>query len=134
MLTHEWIHATELDVNAGTRRDVPLTPRQAASLNVTWEGERWGRIGFEAYLVGRQALDDDPYLAEGRCYALVGLLGERPFGRVRAFLNLENLFDVRQTKDAPLVRPARLPDGRWTVGAWAPLDGRTLNGGVRVAF
>jgi hypothetical protein len=25
-------------------------------------------------------------------------------------------------------------DGRWTVDAWAPLDGRNINGGVRVAF
>ena len=29
---------------------------------------------------------------------------------------------------------ARLPDGRWTVSAWAPLDGRVFNGGVRLAF
>jgi hypothetical protein len=25
-------------------------------------------------------------------------------------------------------------DGRWTVDAWAPLDGRVVNGGVRVQF
>ena len=25
-------------------------------------------------------------------------------------------------------------DGRWTVDAWAPLDGRTWNGGLRLAF
>jgi hypothetical protein len=30
--------------------------------------------------------------------------------------------------------PAEVPDGRWTVGAWAPLDGRVWNGGVRVAW
>ena len=53
---------------------------------------------------------------------------------LRLFLNVENLADVRQTKDAPLVLPQRRPDGRWTVDAWAPLDGRTWNGGIRVAF
>lgn len=42
--------------------------------------------------------------------------------------------DVRQTREHPLVRPARAPDGRWTVDAWAPLEGRTFNGGVRVRF
>jgi hypothetical protein len=25
-------------------------------------------------------------------------------------------------------------DGRWTVDAWAPLDGRSINAGVRVTF
>jgi len=25
-------------------------------------------------------------------------------------------------------------DGRWTVDAWAPLDGRNINGGIRVNF
>jgi len=25
-------------------------------------------------------------------------------------------------------------DGRWTVDAWAPLDGRVINGGVRFVF
>jgi len=25
-------------------------------------------------------------------------------------------------------------DGRWTVDAWAPLDGRVLNGGIRLKF
>ena len=50
------------------------------------------------------------------------------------FLNAEDLFDVRQTRDEPLVLPARRPDGRWTVDAWAPLDGRVINGGIRVIF
>ena len=30
--------------------------------------------------------------------------------------------------------PSRGVDGRWTVDAWAPLDGRVLNGGVLVTF
>jgi len=45
-----------------------------------------------------------------------------------------NLTDVRQTRWNPLLRPARGADGRWTVDAWAPLEGRVLNGGVRVRF
>jgi iron complex outermembrane receptor protein len=53
---------------------------------------------------------------------------------VRLFYNSENLLDVRQTKYNPLVLPRRTPDGRWTVDAWAPLDGRVVNGGIRVFF
>ena len=53
---------------------------------------------------------------------------------MRLFLNAENLLDVRQTKDDPLIAAGAARDGRWTVDAWAPLDGRVINGGVRVAF
>ena len=65
---------------------------------------------------------------------LAGFFAERRFGSARLFFNLENLFDVRQTKKDPLTLPARLPDGRWTVDAWAPLDGRVINAGVRIGF
>ena len=44
------------------------------------------------------------------------------------------LMEIFQTREDPLVRPSRAPDGRWTVDAWAPLEGRTLNGGVRIRF
>jgi outer membrane receptor for ferrienterochelin and colicins len=30
--------------------------------------------------------------------------------------------------------PTREADGRWTVDAWAPLDGRVINGGARFTF
>ncbi|MCZ2079362.1 MAG: hypothetical protein LC130_30720, partial [Bryobacterales bacterium] len=53
---------------------------------------------------------------------------------MRLFLNLENLTNVRQTRWNSLLRPNRAPDGRWTVDAWAPLDGRVINGGVRFLF
>jgi outer membrane receptor for ferrienterochelin and colicins len=67
-------------------------------------------------------------------YLLFGGLFERRVGRARFFINVENLADIRQTKYDRLIRPTPLPDGSWTVDAWAPLDGRVWNGGVRVAF
>src|SRR5687767_10743512 len=99
-----------------------------------WEGDEWGRIGFEAYYTGRQSLDDNPYRDVGRRYLLFGGLFEHRVGRARLFINVENLADIRQTKYDPLIRPTRLPDGRWTVEAWGPLDGRVWNGGMRVSF
>jgi outer membrane receptor for ferrienterochelin and colicins len=65
---------------------------------------------------------------------LVGALIEKKIGRVRAFVNGENLANVRQTRWDPLIRSTRGLDGRWTVDAWAPLDGRNINGGVRLQF
>jgi outer membrane receptor for ferrienterochelin and colicins len=79
-------------------------------------------------------LEASPYRTTSAAYAIVGLLVERVLGRARLFLNAENLGDVHQTSWDPLVRPTQGADGRWTVDAWAPLDGRVINGGVRIAF
>jgi iron complex outermembrane receptor protein len=49
-------------------------------------------------------------------------------------VNGENLTGVRQTRWQPLERPERAVDGRMTVDAWAPLEGRNINGGIRVRF
>jgi outer membrane receptor for ferrienterochelin and colicins len=120
-------------VGAG-RDDIPLTPRHSAGLVGMWENEGRGRIGVEAYFTGRQRLEDNPFRAESEAYVLFGGLMEHRFGRIRVFLNVENLGNVRQTTWDSLVRPSQAVDGRWTVDAWAPLDGRVFNGGVRVAF
>jgi iron complex outermembrane receptor protein len=62
-------------------------------------------------------------------------MGERRLNKhVRLFLNLENLTNIRQTRWDPLLRQNRGADGRWTVDAWAPLDGRVINGGLRLNF
>jgi iron complex outermembrane receptor protein len=133
-VTHGWTHSTEIDPDRGDRREVPLTPRQTASFTVMWEFEGRGRLGFEGYYTGRQTLDENPYRSTGRPYVLLGALVERKFGRLGLFLNSENLLNARQTLDDPLVLPARRADGRWTVDAWAPLDGRVINGGIRMTF
>jgi iron complex outermembrane receptor protein len=99
-----------------------------------WEKEGVGRVGAEWYFTGSQRLEQNPYRSASRPYSLVGLLGERVLGPLRLFVNVENLADVRQTRWNPLLRPQRSADGRWTVDAWAPLDGRVINGGVRFRF
>jgi iron complex outermembrane receptor protein len=130
--TYTYVHSAEGVGN--DRGDVPLTPRHSAGLVGMWERENRGRAGIEAYFTGRQRLDDNPYRSSGAAYVLFGGLVERRVGRVRLFVNVENLGGVRQTRWDPLIRPQPAADGRWTVDAWAPLDGRVINGGVRVAF
>lgn len=132
--TYTHTRATEQDPQRGVRRAVPLTPRHAAGVVAMWEAEEPGRIGLELYFTGRQALEDNPYREESRPYLIFGLLAERRIGRARVFLNAENLLDVRQTRFDPLLLPARAPEGRWTTDAWAPLEGRTFNAGVRLEF
>jgi len=118
----------------GARVDTPLTPRQSFGLVGTWEKNKVWRFGVECYYTGRQRLEENPYRSESEPYVLVGFLAERRLGPFRLFLNAENLADVRQTGWNPLLRPSRGADGRWTVDAWPPLDGRVFNGGIRLKF
>jgi len=118
----------------GERVDTPLTPRHSFGLVGMWEKEKAGRIGVESYYTGQQRLEDNPYRSESKSYVLFGFLAERTFSHFRLFVNVENLSNVRQTRWDPLLRPDRGVDGRWTVDAWAPLDGRVLNGGIRLKF
>jgi outer membrane receptor for ferrienterochelin and colicins len=116
------------------RVDVPLTPRHSVGLDAAWDWEGAGRLGVEWFYTGTQRLEANPYRTESRPYSVFGVLATRRVGRALLFINGENLTDVRQTRWEPLLRPARGLDGRWTVDAWAPLDGRNINGGVRLAF
>ena len=135
-VTGSYVHvdATEPDPAAAGHRWVPVTPRNTAGIVAMWEKHGRGRIGIEAYYTGAQSLDDNPYRSRSRPYVELGILGEVTLGKASLFINAENLLNVRQTRFDPIVRAERAADGRWTVDAWAPLDGFTLNGGVRFRF
>lgn len=124
--------ATEPDPDRAGRRTRPLTPRHTAGLVTMWERHDSHRVGIELYYTGRQQLEDNPYRTRGKPYFELGVLAEKTFGPVKLFMNAENILNVRQTRYDPILRPARAPDGRWTVDAWAPTDGFVLNGGLRL--
>jgi outer membrane receptor for ferrienterochelin and colicins len=134
IVTYMFLESTEADpLFAGTpaRRTAPLNPRHAASLDILWETGP-ARVGFEVFYTGEQALDENPYRTTSRPYLLWGgLLDWRLNERARLFVNVENISDIRQTNYDRLTRPFRNHDGQWTVDAWAPLEGRTLNAGIR---
>jgi iron complex outermembrane receptor protein len=132
--SYTYVRSSELELT-GARSDVPLTPRHSFGLVGVWEQEGKGRLGIECYYTGRQRLEFDPYREYSEPYVIFGVMGERKVHKhMRLFLNLENLTNVRQTRWNPVLRPNRGPDGRWTVDAWAPLDGRVINGGLRLMF
>jgi iron complex outermembrane receptor protein len=130
--TYTYVRARET-VEA-IEQDVPLTPRHSAGIVGMWEAEDAGRVGIEWYYTGRQTLEENPFRPVSEPYRILGLLAEKQFGRLRVFINGENLTGVRQTRWDPQLRPTRAADRRWTVDAWAPLEGRTVNGGLRVRF
>jgi iron complex outermembrane receptor protein len=126
------VHSRE-DSDAG-RVDVPLTPRQSVGLDAAWDlGDIW-HVGVEWFYTGLQRLEANPYREQSAPYSVFGVLASRRVGRALLFINGENLTNIKQTEWDPLLRPSRGVDGRWTVDAWAPLDGRVINGGVRIKF
>lgn len=129
-----FVDAHEPEPSGAGRRRVPQTPKHTAGLVAMWEQHGKGRIGLEAYYTGRQTLDDNPYRTRSKRYVELGALAEMTLGKVSLFVNLENILNVRQTRTDPILLPARAPDGRWTVDAWAPTDGFVANAGMRLRF
>jgi iron complex outermembrane receptor protein len=132
--SYSYVHSRE-DTELG-RAEIPLTPRHTAGVDGAWdwgEHEAW-HVGLEWYYTGRQRLDANPYRTESAPYSLYGALASRRIGHVLLFVNGENLANVKQTDWDPLLRPSRNVDGRWTVDAWASLEGRVINGGARFEF
>lgn len=132
--SYVFVDSTEPDPSGIGRRQQPLTPKHTAGLIGMWERHGKGRVGIEAYYTGRQLLDDNPFRTRSRPYLHLGVLGEIVLGRVSLFANAENLLGVRQSRYDPLLRRERAPSGRWTVDAWAPLEGFILNAGIRLRF
>lgn len=133
--SYTWLRATEQVPDApAARREVPLTPRHALGVVGMREWGEETRLGIEVYYTGRQALEDNPFRDRSPGFFIVGALVERQVGVARLFLNLENLTGTRQTRTDPLVRPTPGAGGRWTTDAWAPLEGRVINGGVKVSW
>jgi outer membrane receptor for ferrienterochelin and colicins len=133
-LTGTYTYVQARETVDGVDQNVPQTPRHSAGVVGMWEVEEVGRVGVEWYFTGRQTLEENPYREVSDSYVIVGLLAEKQFGKIRLFVNGENLTGVRQTRWDPLLRPSRAVDGRWAVDAWAPLEGRNVNGGIRLRF
>jgi outer membrane receptor for ferrienterochelin and colicins len=133
-VTASYTYVQSKQLEGMSRVETSLTPKHSAGLVGMMEKHKHYRLGLEVYYTGRQRLEQNPYREISRPYFIVGALVEKRFGPIRAFLNMENLTDIRQTRWDPLLRPTRAIDGRWTVDSWAPLDGRTFNGGIRFSL
>lgn len=123
--------ATKEDNSGFGRVPLTLTPEHSAGLVVMKEEHGSYLLGFEAYYTGTQHLENNPYRQKSQPYWHLGLLGQITIGKVSYFVNAENLLNVRQTKEDPLVLPEQAPSGRWTTDIWSRNDGFTVNAGVR---
>ena len=129
-----YLDATEEVPDASGRRKLALTPQHSAGFVAMWEQHGKFMVGFEAYYTGVQRVDDNPYITHTKPYWHLGLLGQITTGRYSWFLNLENLLDVQQTDEHPLLLQSQTPSGRWTTDIWSRNDGFIANAGVRIKF
>ncbi|MBU2893162.1 TonB-dependent receptor [Colwellia sp. D2M02] len=129
-----YTNATKNSDDGFKRVPLALTPKHSAGLVVMWEEHGSHLLGFEAYYTGTQQLENNPYRERSDAYWHLGLLGQITLGQVSFFINAENLLNVRQTKEDPLVLPEQAPSGRWTTNIWSRNDGFTVNAGLRFQF
>ena len=78
------------------------------------------RAGVEIFYTGAQTPERDPYRTVSAPFATIGVLVSQRVGRELVYLNGDDLADVRQTRDEPLLLPGPTPDGRLTVDPLVP--------------
>ncbi len=132
-LGYTFLYATRDD--HGVVSEVDLNPRHSAGAVLFYEGHGSGlKVGLETYWTGTQRLGRNPYRTSSPDYFLTGLLAEQAFGGLRVFINFENIFDVRQTRWDRAYAGDLTRVGYRPVPVYAPLEGRVVNGGVRLVL
>ena len=120
-----FIDYTNTDVHSFIVSDskyLELTPKHKLNMTLSFEEENEWRAGIEAFYTGEQ------YLYNGETtkdYWLFGLMAEKFFKHFSIIGNVENIFDVRQSKYEKIVmNPNTNPTFK---PVWAPLDGMVAN-------
>jgi outer membrane receptor for ferrienterochelin and colicins len=106
---------------------LPLTPKSKLNSSLLFEREANFKAGVEAYYTSGQFLTDR---SRTRPYWVVGIFGEKTFGKYSLFVNAENITDTRQGRFGPVVLP---PHQSPTFGEiYTHTEGRVINGGVKI--
>ena len=106
---------------------LPLTPKSKLNSSLLFEKEANFKAGIEAYYTSSQFLTDR---SRTRPFWVVGIFGEKTFGKYSLFVNAENITDTRQGRFGRVVFP---PHQRPTFGEiYTHTEGRVFNGGVKI--
>jgi outer membrane receptor for ferrienterochelin and colicins len=106
---------------------LPLTPKSKLNSSLLFEKEENFKVGVEAYYTGTQFLSDR---FKTRAYWVVGVFGEKNFGKFSLFVNAENITDTRQSRFGTVVFP---PHQNPTFAEiYTHTEGRVFNGGIKI--
>jgi iron complex outermembrane receptor protein len=105
----------------------PLAPKHKVHFDLVYELEGKLRIALESYYTGRQQLSDS---STGKQFWLFGALVEKSWKHFSLFINSEDLNNIRQTKWESIYTGS--PDNPTFRDVYAPLEGITINGGIKI--
>jgi outer membrane receptor for ferrienterochelin and colicins len=106
---------------------LPLTPKSKLNSALLFEKEENFKAGIEAYYTSAQFLSNR---VRTKPYWVLGIFGEKNFGKFSLFVNAENITDTRQSRFGPVVFP---PFQNPTFAEiYTHTEGRVFNGGVKI--
>lgn len=106
---------------------LPLTPTSKLNSALLVEKEDNFKAGLEAYYTSSQFLRDG---SKTRPYWVLGIFGEKTFGKFSLFINAENITDTRQSRFGQVVfGPHQDPTFS---EIWTHTEGRVFNGGIKI--
>lgn len=120
--THSMLHSGNFTLQQ------PLVPRHRTNTVLMYEVEDKWKIGLEAYYYSPTKLND--FFEYGRDYWLTGAMVEKIWERWSVFVNFENLLNVSQigfrSEYASGFYKQNFRD------LFAPIEGRIINGGIKL--
>jgi outer membrane receptor for ferrienterochelin and colicins len=104
-----------------------LTPKSRVNSALLFEKEENFKAGVEAYYTSSQFLTDR---FRTRPFWVLGVFGEKTFGKYSLFVNAENFTDTRQSRFGAVVFP---PHQNPTFAEiYTHTEGRVFNGGIKI--
>jgi len=108
---------------------LPLTPKSRINSALLFEKDGSFKTGFEAYYTSSQFLSDG---FRTKPFWVLGIFGEKTFGKYSLFINFENITDTRQSRFTQVVFPPHQTPTFAEI--YTHTEGRVINGGVKVRF
>ena len=106
---------------------LPLTPKSTINSSLLLEKESNFKAGIEAYYTSSQFLSDR---SRTKPYWVLGIFGEKTFGKFSIFINAENITDTRQSRFGQVVYPPL--QNPTFAEIYTHTEGRVFNGGVKI--
>ena len=105
----------------------PLAPKHKLHFDLVYEAEGSLRIALESYYTSKQQLSDGSI---GNSFWLIGALIEKSWKNISIFINAEDINNVKQSDWGPIYNGSIYNPNFKDI--YAPLDGRVINGGIKI--